>query len=168
MGNDSVKELWGVQFFIVPEGLAEEQVVNFVDGLIARSQNGSEGKDHHSALFSLAAQTVVEATNIAESTKEQARQEADAEAARIRSKAEEEAREQARQVLETARNEAHAKSSKIIATADEEAQQTLRSTRREAHEILQAAKQAADDLQAQAKIEGELTVQKLKARLTDD
>ena len=168
MASNNVKELWGVEFSVVPEGLSEDQVVNFVNGLISRSQEGGTEEDRHSSLFKLAEQTVVEAHKLAESIKEEARKEAEAEVARIRVAAEEAAREQAQQVLVKARGEATAKSSKIIANAEEEAQQALRSTRNEAHEILQAAKQSATDLQSQARMEAEYTVRKLQARLIDE
>ena len=168
MPSNNVKELWGVEFSVVPDGLAEEQVVNYVNGLISRSQEDGAEQDRHSPLFKLAEQTVVEAHQIAESTKEEARREAETEAARIRAKAEENAQEQAQQILETARNEAAAKSNKIVANAEEEAQHILRSTRSEAHDILQAAKQTAEDLQSQAKLEAEYTVRKLQAKLTEE
>lgn len=168
MTIDRVKEHWGVDFSIVPEGLAEDQVVNYVNDLVARTQNGREEQDHNSPLFKLAEQTVIEAHKIAESTKEQAIQEAEAEAAKIRMDAEEAALEQARQVLDTTQNEAAAKASTIIGKAEQEAEQVLRSAQREANDILQAAKQTADDVQSQAKLEAEFTIRKLQARLTEE
>lgn len=158
MVSSRVRELWGVDFTVVPHGLAEEEVVDFVDHLISRSHDGGSDRGSHAALLKLAELTVVRADEVAESIKEEARQKAEAEAAQIRADAEEEARAQAHQLLATAQDEV-TMANPIAVRAEQKAQQIIMSAQREAVEILQAAKQTAS--------EAELLVRKLKDRLAN-
>ena len=83
MAGNNVKHLWGAEFSVVPEGLSEGQVVSFVNDLIARSQgNGAEG-ERHSSMVQLTEKTILEAHKLAESIKERATRDAEAEAERI-------------------------------------------------------------------------------------
>lgn len=165
---NNVKKLWGVEFSVVPEGLAEDQVVAFVDSLIAMSGNGQTEQDPQSSLFKFAQKLVVEAQAHASSIKEEAKREAEAEAARIHAEAEEQARQHGQRMVEAAQTEASTKASEITAKARQEAQQITRLARTEAEDIIQDAHQQAYDLRGQAKLEAELTVRRLAARAGDE
>jgi len=74
------RNLWGKEFSIVGDGLAEAEVVAFVSELLQRQQ-------HQSSLMELAQRTVIEAEKLALSLREKAKSEAEAEAAGIISQA---------------------------------------------------------------------------------
>ena len=150
MATNHVKQIWGTEFSIVPNGLSEEEVVSFVDSLMVRNQDGGAVEKRQSSLIQLAEQTVIEAHKLAESIKEQAVRDGEAEAARITKLAEEKAREQAQRIREAAQEEANANASEIVANAQQEAQQLGRKARREAQDILQAARQRAEDIESEA------------------
>ena len=83
MAGNNVKHLWGAEFSVVPEGLSEGQVVSFVNDLIARSQGNGAEAERHSSMVQLAEKTILEAHKLAESIKERATRDAEAEAERI-------------------------------------------------------------------------------------
>ena len=80
---EAKKVLWGEEFHVVPEGLAEDEVVSFVDDLMEQSRQIRDDQERQASLHRLAEQTVVEADKLAASIKQQARGEAEAEAARL-------------------------------------------------------------------------------------
>ena len=89
MVSGNAKKLFGTEFSIVPHGLSEEEVVSFVNNLKLEPHNGGFDEKRQSSLITLAEQTVIEAHKLAESIKEQAVRDAEAEAARITKVAEE-------------------------------------------------------------------------------
>ena len=126
------RNLWGKEFSIVGEGLAEAEVVAFVSELLQR-------QEHHQSLMELAQRTVIEAEKLGRSLREKARGEAEAEATRIISQAQaraEEIDQQAQQAAlslkENAREEADAEAATIISQAQARAE-----------EIAEEARQAA-------------------------
>jgi hypothetical protein len=45
MEKADVKEHWGVEFRVVPDGLAEDEVVSFVNNLMEQSRVGGDDDD---------------------------------------------------------------------------------------------------------------------------
>ena len=163
MVANKVKQLWGVEFSVVPEGLQEDQVVSFVNRLMEKSHNGGSENNRQSSLLKLAEQTVIEAHKLAESIKEQAVREAGIEVERIRADSDEKARDQA-----PAQAEASAKSNSIVAKAEQQARELSTRARREAQNVVKDANQRAEDHEAEARLEAEFKVRKLTARFTDE
>jgi hypothetical protein len=85
-GSQKRKQLWGKDFDIVKNGLDEEQVIDFVNGLVI--QQGSSSPDSARSII----QTAIKgAEKIINSIKARARAEAEEEAARIIAQAKQEA-----------------------------------------------------------------------------
>ncbi len=168
MATKQVAKLWGTDFSVVPEGLAREEVVAYVDGLKSELQTNESKGAQQSSLVKLAEQTVIEAHKLAEDVIEQAHVEAEAEAAKIRKAAEEQARQQVQQILEAGQAESGAKSDATIAKADQQAQQILKRARRTAQDSLQSAEQKADDIRSEAELEAEFALRKLMTRVTGE
>ena len=63
-GKAEVKQLWGTEFHFVSKGLAEEEVVSFVEKLMDQARETGEDHDRQSSLLKLAEQTVVEADKL--------------------------------------------------------------------------------------------------------
>ena len=102
MGDNEVKKLWGREFNIVEKGLDEAQVVGFVSELLSQHKVALQQQKNLAHLRMLADTTIVEANKLAASIMEQAKREAEAEAARIVAQAEQRARE----IVEQAENAA--------------------------------------------------------------
>ena len=83
MTTDKTKSLWGQDFRLVAEGLAETDVVIFVERLMRGHRQSLEQLDHIASLHELAKKTVEDAEKIASTIIEEARSEANAEAERI-------------------------------------------------------------------------------------
>ena len=96
MPADKVRNLWGQDFRILSKGLAENDVVVFVEKLMSQHRESLKQADHLASLHELAAMTVEEAERMAASIKEEARKEVEAESARITA----EARARAEQVYQ--------------------------------------------------------------------
>ncbi len=168
MAGNNVKHLWGAEFSVVPEGLSEGQVVSFVNDLMARSQGNGAEAERHSSMVQLAEKTILEAHKLAESIKEKATRDGEAEAERIIKLAQETAREQVARVLESAQRQAEIDANAVAAQAESQAQQITRKAHREAQDVLQAAKQQAADVASEARLEAEYTVRKLTSRVSDE
>jgi F0F1-type ATP synthase membrane subunit b/b' len=108
--NTHTTSLWGKEFSIVNDGLAEAEVVAFVSELMQQQK-------HLQSLMELAQRTVVEADQLATTTREKAKEEAEAEASRIVSQAQAQAEEMAqethRSTLARAEEEAAALAQRI-------------------------------------------------------
>ena len=98
MASNKSKTLWGKDFRVVAEGLAETDVVIFVEQLLAEHREKLEQLDHVESLHELAKKTVEEAEELARGIRHEASREAEAESARILAEAE----ESAQQILEDA------------------------------------------------------------------
>ena len=168
MATKQVAKLWGMDFSVVPEGLARDEVVAYVDDLKSELQTTGPKGAQQSSLVKLAEQTVIEAHKLAEEVLEQAHTDAEAEAARIRKAAEEQARQQVQHILEAGQAESGAKSDALIAKAEQQAQQILKRARRTAQDGLQSAQQKADDIRSEAELEAEFALRKLMARVTGE
>ena len=71
MEKPNTKELWGVSFRVVPDGLAEDEVVSFVNKIMAKGRSPNEDQERQDSLRILAEQTVVEADRLAGEIKQQ-------------------------------------------------------------------------------------------------
>ncbi len=162
-----VKELWGVSFSITPQGLSEEQVVSFVNELREKSAAEREEHEKQASLLKLAEQTVVEADRLAETIKERARDESQAEAAMIRAGAETSAQEDARKIIEAAEQEAAAQSSAAIAKAQGEGLELILNAQAEGRRILEDSRGRVASTEAEAKLEAEFIVRRMTQKVSE-
>ena len=75
--TEDLKELWGRHFALVPMGLAEDDVSDFVEELMARHRQMVERLEHIDSLHELATRSLQEAQALAEDIKERERKGAD-------------------------------------------------------------------------------------------
>jgi len=123
-----VRRLWGKDFAVTTQGLSEDQVVAFVDDLLARYQAAVQHKDSSpSAAFSR--QMLAEAERDAATLRAKAKRDAEVEAARILA----EARERAQAMV----NEGKRRAEEI--------------TEKQVQDILLTARRKAELTEAQAK-----------------
>ncbi len=94
-----VVELWGREFNIVRNGLAEAQVVSFVNDLAKQHDLLLQRQDHLATLTRLAERTVSEADKLAEDIKAEARKAVESETARLVAEAQEAARTRSETML---------------------------------------------------------------------
>jgi vacuolar-type H+-ATPase subunit H len=163
-----VRELWGVQFRVVPEGLEQAQVVAFVDNLLEQNRKSSSQQERQTSLIQLAEQTVVEADKIAESIKEKARLEAEEETAKTVAAAEDTAREQAERIASNAERETAEKSTRTLANAQLEAQEIIASARKDSQDIIQSARDLVPGIKSDAKLEAEYILRKFTAQFVEE
>ena len=168
MEKTYVKELWGVEFPIVARGLAEDDVVSFVNKLMEENRRVKEERERQSSLLKLAEQTVVEADRLAESIKEQARQEAEEEASKIRAASEQQAQEQAQRVVRKAEREAAERSSAIIDEAKVEAQELTARAQKESQDIIQATRDKIPGIASEARLEAEYIVRRFTVNFVEE
>ena len=117
MTTDKTKSLWGQHFRLVAEGLAETDVVIFVERLMRQHRQSLEQLDHITSLHELAKKTVEDAEKIGATIIDEARIEASAEAERIIA----DATRQARQIVDEGQTVAAERTD--AARADIEAQE---------------------------------------------
>ena len=160
-----VKELWGVSFSIAPQGLSEEQVVSFVNELMEKSAAEREKHEKQASLLKLAEQTVVEADRLAETIKQRARDESQAEAAVIRAEAETSAQEDARKIIAAAEQEAAAQSSAAIAKAQGEGQKLILEATAESSAAIAKARGEGQELTLKAQAEGQRILEDSRGRV---
>ncbi len=120
--RQKTRQLWEREFNIVKEGLAEEEVVAFVDNLIA--QHEASQRDSAASLQSVIKTAVTDAEQIAASIKLKAQTEAEAEANRIISQAKQEARETAQEIERRAEIAAQKETEDILSVATKRAEIT--------------------------------------------
>ena len=164
---EAKKVLWGVEFHMVPEGLAEDEVVSFVDDLMKQSHQIREEQERQASLHKLAEQTVIEADKLAEGIKQQARGEAEAEAARLIAAAEQEGRERAQRIVRAAERESTTLSTDSVAKSKEEAEQILTQARREAELAIKAAKDGLPAIDSEAKLEAEYLIRRFTVKFVE-
>ena len=164
---EAKKVLWGEEFHVVPEGLAEDEVVSFVDDLMEQSRQIRDDQERQASLHRLAEQTVVEADKLAASIKQQARGEAEAEAARLIAAAEQEGRERAQRIVRAAERESATLSTDSAAKGKEEAEQILAQARREAELMIKATKDELPAIESEAKLEAEYLVRRFTVKFVE-
>jgi len=128
------RHLWGQEFDVVEEGLAQEQVSDFVDTLMVKCRALEEQQKHFLSLGSLTEKAAIEADKAAAGIRSRAKGEAEAEAARIVA-------------------EANQKTQEMMTEAKMTAQEV---TQQEVQNILQAALRKAAIVELQAKQQGQL------------
>ncbi len=168
MAVTSSKEYWGVKFSIVPNGLAEEEVVSYVNGLMEKSRQSGSVSEQQSSLVKLAEQTVIEADRLAERIKDEARKAAEAEADKILKAASDKAHAEANKLLQKAEKDSASQAGEIVAKAQREAQDTADRAAREAQGILDKAHEGAEAMQSEARLEAEFVVRRTAAQLADE
>lgn len=168
MEKSDTKELWGVDFRVVPDGLAEDQVVSFVNNMMEQNRSGRDEQERQDSLRKLAEQTVVEADKLAEEIRQQARQDAEDEAARTRSAAEEQARTEADRIVKQAERDVAAESRVALARAKKQAQDIVTKARSESKTIIQASRDRSTAMEAEAKLEAEYIVRRLTVKFVEE
>jgi vacuolar-type H+-ATPase subunit H len=150
------RNLWGKEFSVVGDGLAEAEVVAFVSELLQRQQ-------HQSSLMELAQRTVIEAEKLALSLREKAKSEAEAEAAgiisQVQAQAEEEARAIAQHTLAEADELALSLREKAKGEAEAEAAGIVSQAHAHAEGIAQQAQETRQSILAQAEEEARAITQ---------
>lgn len=128
------KQLWGKDFDLVDEGLAEEQVAGLVNDLIRKCRALEEQQKYFLSLGSLTERAAIEADKVAAVTKARVKGEAEAEAARIMA-------------------EANQRSQEMMVEAKKAAQEV---TQQEVQNVLQAVLRKAAITELQAKQQAQL------------
>ena len=138
------------------------QSSNGVD-VAAAAEAASNETDKQSMLLKLAERTVLQAEGLAKEIEEHARQESEAEGARIVAKYTEQAKAEAQQTVEAA----HAQSETILGNASAEAQssteKSLKQARSESEKILSKAQADSEKMLAKAQAESEKIVSKAQS-----
>ena len=78
--SESVRNLWGRDFALVPAGLSEGDVTAFVEEMISGHKEADERLEHLDSLHRLSTETLQEAQELAERHKSEGRKQADDEA----------------------------------------------------------------------------------------
>ena len=164
MAEAHVREHWGTQFHVVPEGLAEDEVVSFVDELMEKGRK----EEKHASLVKLAEQTVVEADRLAESIKKQARKEAEDERAGAIAAAKEQAREETQRLVKRAERDAVVQAEATLARTQSEAQDIIAKAQKEAQDITESAREKVTAIESQAHVEAEYIVRRFTVRFAEE
>lgn len=168
MAEDAaVKELWGVEFQVVPDGLAEDQVVSFVNDLMEKARDVGGDQGRQASLLKLAEQTVVEADRIAEDIKAKARQEAEEAGAKELTARRAEAEQEAERIVREAKSEADRSLRDTIAEAEEQASEIVADARKEAQDITKAARDLVPGIASEAKLEAEYIVRRFTVQFVE-
>lgn len=150
MADEKVKNLWGEDFRVVPEGLAETDVVIFFEKLIRQHREQLKQLDNIASLHDLATKTV---------------QDAEALAANIREEAEQSAKKRSQEVLA----EAEKTATEVLAKAQRESAELVDQTRAQIAEIESEFRSKAQDrfsrMDAAIKAVVEAAVQELATRM---
>ncbi len=159
MASDELKNLWGQEFRVVAEGLAETDVVIFVEKMMREHREKNDQLEHIEALHRLAQKTVEDAEQLANGVRAEAKATSEAEASRVLDQAD----GRAQDIIEEASKivpEAKAKAEKII----EDAASRVPDAERKAQEIIDEAKETAKSIIEKA----EANVADLDAELLSD
>lgn len=117
--NNGVIELWGHEFKKAGEGLDRGEVVSFINELMKKHEALLKRTEHLTSLTKLAEKTIVEADTVAKQVKNEAKEQARAEAKAILSEAE----EKAQKMVQGKRAEALAKVDQEVEAIKAKAQQ---------------------------------------------
>ena len=98
MSDEKIQNLWGQAFRLVSDGLAEGDVVTFVEKMMSQHRKSLNQADHISTLHKLASLTVEEAQELASNIRATAKREAESEASRVLA----DAQSRAKEILESA------------------------------------------------------------------
>lgn len=117
MSSKSIKNLWGRDFRVVRDGLAETDVVLFVEKLMSGAQENREKLEHLEALHELARRTVEDAERLAVAAKEEGLRLSQEQAASILSDAQQRAQEVVVEAATTAQARAEEMVEQIVVSA---------------------------------------------------
>jgi len=178
MKSNGVKSLWGQEFQVAKQGLAEEQVVAFVTDLVNQRDSLLERQQHLNSLQILAERTVTESSQLAEKIK----QEAQDQARQLIQEAEDKARETTAEVQEQAertvtganelaekiRQEAHDQTTRLIQEAEDKARETTAEVQEQAERTVTEANELAEKIRQEAQDQTRQLIQEAedKARET--
>ena len=129
--SPEVRQLWDEEFTVVQRGLAEDQVVSYVNELLTRNQELSQQQQSAPSLRAVSKKMVDEAEKEANSLVAKAKREAETEAARIIEAAEREAPS----IVGRARRDGEAEAARIVSEANEQAEDMLSETRSKARNL---------------------------------
>lgn len=135
MSTQKHKLLWGRELRIVPNGIAENDIIPFVDQLLSENKSLQDKSVHTAALHELARKTVEEAERLAAELKQQAEQEA------LR------------------------RSDEIIGQAERAAKELLDSATESVRDMIQTADSKAAALEAEARLRALERIAQLEATL---
>lgn len=129
---DSVKNLWGRDFALVPDGLSEGDVTAFVEEIMSRHKDADERLEHIDSLHRLASDTLREAQELAEVHKTEGRKRADDEAQVVIAEATERAQaiidfaeKQARELKQEAKTESERETASAMLVAETKAKELI-------------------------------------------
>ena len=145
---------------VVPEAVQEDPQVPLDSGDQPPPQTPGSEPTRESSIYKLAQELLAETDRLAKSIKEDARRDAETEAARIRADAQAKVHEE---VLKPAEAEAAAKSHDIITNAERAAQKIIAWAKAEAEEIVHTARRKAEELESEA----EITLTRLTDSITE-
>ena len=135
--TENLKELWGRQFAVVPMGLSENDVSDFIGELMARHEQVETRIEQLDSLHQLAEATLQEAQDLAESHKSEERKQSDEEA------------------------------QTVIAAATERAQLIVKTAEKLAKDLKQEAKTESERQAASAMLVAETKAKELIVRAQD-
>lgn len=136
---DSVKNLWGRDFALVPDGLSESDVTAFVEEMMSRHKDADERLEHIDSLHRLATDTLQEAQELAESYKSDGRKQSDEEAQTVVT----EATERARVIVERAEKQARELKTEAKTASEREAASAMLVAETKAKELIVSAQASA-------------------------
>ena len=143
--SSNVRLLWGQGFQTTPNGLAEDQVVNFVEKLIAEYRVRLQEQEDTASWDTFSKRVLAEAEEEAVRIRAKARQEAEGEAARTTA----ESKRQARELVDCANARAEELTEKavqeILTTAQKKAQLTESRARQLSQLMLIRSREEAQD-----------------------
>jgi len=146
MASKRKKTLWGHDFPVVRDGLSENEVVSFVEELIANSDEGLQKLAHIDSLYKLANRTLDEANKLAEQCQEDAKRSTEEQRVAILEKAREDALAITNETQETSRVRAEKQSQKIIKAAESKAGALQDDLRKTVEEWVEQVEQALGNL----------------------
>ena len=158
------------------DGIADGEVLSFVNELLDQRDTFSQRQEHLLSLTKLAEKTIIEADKLAEDIRREILDKAKADASRITAEAEERAQKVSAEAEERAQKvsaEAEARAQQVIAEAEERAQQVIAETEERAQhiikeketEIVALATEQAAAVRAEAEREAELLREQERQRV---
>jgi hypothetical protein len=134
-----MKNLWGRDFALVPDGLSEGDVTAFVEEIISRHKDPEERLEHIDSLHRLATDTLREAQELAELHKSEGRKKADDEAQVVIT----DATERARTIIEFAETQARELRQEAKTDSEREAASAMLVAEIKAKELIVSAQASA-------------------------
>jgi len=174
MSGSDVRSLWGQDFKIVREGLAEEQIVTFVNDVVRERDRLLHRQQNLDHLQRLAETTVTEASELAGMIKQEAQteaasvlEEAKARACEVTDEAQRQSGKmvtEANKLAEGAKQKAQSEATKVTQEANNRASEVAGKARREAENTVTEASERAENIKQKAEVEATKMVEDAKAK----